>query len=105
MLRKLKKILIVLFMLTIVFVGYVEIVNQNSKNMTYRQKVLKAVYPLWMWWAKITGKNNTTLANDQKQPPVSFYSLNSILNNGDAFNFQNLKGKKVLIVNTASDCG
>ena len=92
-------------MLTIVFVGYVEIVNQNSKNMTYRQKVLKAIYPLWMWWAKITGKNNTTLANDQKQPPVSFYSLNSTLNNGDAFNFQNLKGKKVLIVNTASDCG
>ena len=24
-------------------------VNRNSKNMTYRQKVLKAIYPAWMW--------------------------------------------------------
>lgn len=37
--------------------------------------------------------------------PVSFYSLQAILNNGETFNFNSLKGKKVLIVNTASDCG
>ncbi|MEN9599475.1 MAG: hypothetical protein RL596_1794 [Bacteroidota bacterium] len=38
-------------------------------------------------------------------PPVSFYSLKAIQNNGDTLDFATLKGKKVLIVNTASDCG
>ena len=55
---KLKKFLIVLFMIVVAFAGYVEIVNQNSKNMSYRQKVLKAVYPLWMWWANLRGKKH-----------------------------------------------
>jgi glutathione peroxidase len=103
--RKLKKILIVLFMLALVFVGYVEIVNRNSKGMNYRQKVLKAVYPLWMWWGKLRGKNSSELSNDQKQPVVSFYSLKGTLNDGSELNFETLRGKKVLLVNTASDCG
>ena len=38
-------------------------------------------------------------------PPVSFYTLSATLNNGKDFSFENLKGKKVLLVNTASDCG
>ena len=42
--RKLKRALIVLFVFIIVFALYVEIANRNSKNMTYRQKVLKAAY-------------------------------------------------------------
>ena len=73
--RKLKKTLIVIVLLAIAFWGYVEIVNLNSKHMTGRQKVLKAIYPAWMWWAKLKGKNTTELSNRQKQPPVSFYSL------------------------------
>jgi glutathione peroxidase len=92
-------------MLVLVFVGYVAIINRNSNGMTYRQKVLKAVYPLWMWWGKIRGKNSAELSNQQKQPVVSFYSLRGILNNGNDLNFETLRGKKVLLVNTASDCG
>ena len=103
--RKLKKALIILFMLIVAFVGYVEVVNLNSKNMSYRQKVLKAVYPLWMWFANLIGKNNTQISNEQKQPAVSFYTLKSTLNNGDPYDFSFLQGKKVLVVNTASDCG
>lgn len=91
-------------MLIAVFAIYVEIVNRNSKNMTYRQKILKAVYPALMWWTKITGKNTKELSGD-KQPPVSFYSLKAQLNNGDTLDFNELKGKKVMLVNTASDCG
>ena len=72
--------------------------------MTYRQKVLKAFYPAWMWWTKLTGKNTTELSSS-KQPAVSFYSLKGMLNNGTEFDFNTLKGKKVLLVNTASDCG
>jgi glutathione peroxidase len=38
-------------------------------------------------------------------PSVSFYSLKANTNKGDLFDFKDLKGKHVLIVNTASDCG
>ncbi|HMT97156.1 MAG TPA: glutathione peroxidase, partial [Ferruginibacter sp.] len=37
--------------------------------------------------------------------PDSFYKLQAILNNGMVLDFSTLKGKKVLLVNTASDCG
>lgn len=103
--RKLKRFLFVLVILIAAFAVYVEIANRNSKNMTYRQKVLKAIYPAWMWWAKLRGKNVTELKNGQKQPPVSFYTLKGILNNGDSLDFATLKGKKLMLVNTASDCG
>ncbi|HWR31928.1 MAG TPA: glutathione peroxidase [Chitinophagaceae bacterium] len=73
--------------------------------MTLRQKVLKAIYPALMWYTKLRGKNVTELINQQKQPPVSFYSLKGILNNGSSFEFETLKGKKIMLVNTASDCG
>jgi len=38
-------------------------------------------------------------------PPVDFYSLSFKTINGETFNFEQLRGKKVLIVNTASKCG
>lgn len=102
--RKLKRFLLVIVLLVGVFAIYVEIVNRNSKHMTYRQKILKAVYPAFMWLTNLTKKNTATIQND-KQPPVSFYSLSSVLNNGAAYSFEQLKGKKVLLVNTASNCG
>lgn len=102
--RKLKRLIIVLLLLVAGFAIYVQVVNRNSKNMTYRQKVLKAIYPVVMWWSKFRGKNATELKND-KLPPVSFYSLKGEKNNGDTLDFGSLKGKKVLLVNTASDCG
>lgn len=101
----LRKTIIILLMLFITFAGYVFIVTANSKNMTVRQRVLKAVYPALMWYTKLTGKNITQLANEQKQPPVSFYSLKTIANNGSQVDFSQYKGKKILLVNTASDCG
>jgi glutathione peroxidase len=102
--KKLKKVLIVLLMLVIVFIGYVEITNRNSKGMTYRQKILKAVYPVWMWWANLRGKNVTELSG-KKRPAVSFYSLKVAANDGSELDFATLKGKKILLVNTASNCG
>lgn len=102
--RKLKRVTIVVVLLLAAFFAYVEIANRNSKNMTYRQKVLKAIYPAWMWWAKLTGKNTKELSGNL-HPPVSFYTLKGILNNGDTLDLATLKGKKVMLVNTASDCG
>ncbi|HYC39875.1 MAG TPA: glutathione peroxidase [Chitinophagaceae bacterium] len=103
--KKLRKILLVICMLLIVFAGYVELVNWNSKGMTYRQKLLKAVYPVWMWLGRLTNRNAVQLSNPGAQPKQSFYSLKAELNDGRVLDFETLKGKKVLIVNTASDCG
>ena len=38
-------------------------------------------------------------------PSMSFYDLTMNAIDGTPFTFSNLKGKKILIVNTASDCG
>jgi glutathione peroxidase len=73
-----------------------------SGSMTVRQKILKAVYPLFMLVQK---KAASGLHNQSAAPLVPFYSLQYELNNGSSFLFEQLKGKKVLLVNTASDCG
>jgi len=39
------------------------------------------------------------------EPLVSFYILKTILNDGNELSFEKFRGKKVLLVNTASDCG
>lgn len=93
-------------MLAIVFAGYVEIVNMNSKGMTYRQKVLKAVYPAFMWLTRVTGSNSRKIANPAaRQPPVSLYDLSVQTLEGKQLPLSQYRGKKLLIVNTASDCG
>jgi len=104
--NKLKRFLVVLSVLSIVFIAYVAIVNRNSKNMTYRQKVLKAFYPALMWVAKIKGRRSTVLHNKKKITPLSsLYRFSVHLNDGSELKLETLKGKKILIVNTASDCG
>jgi glutathione peroxidase len=93
-------------MIITAFAVYVEIANRNSKSMTYRQKLLKAVYPALMWFTKLTGTNSKKIDNSQiKSPIVSFYDLSVAINDGSQLSFSSLKGKKVLLVNTASDCG
>jgi glutathione peroxidase len=44
-------------------------------------------------------------AQQPVNPPVDFYTLSFKDITGELFHFKNLKGKKVLIVNTASKCG
>ncbi len=96
-----KRILITALLMAFVFAGYVIIVNIHSKNMTVRQKILKALYPAFM---RLSNKKAKTLTGS-KQPITSFYSLKSVLNNGSAYDFSQLKDKKILLVNTASNCG
>ena len=47
---------------------------------------------------------NTTIAQPV-QSPVDFYSLSAMTIDGQLMDFSSLKGKRVLIVNTASKCG
>jgi len=104
--KKLKRFVFVLFILVIVFIAYVAIVNRNSRNMTYRQKVLKAIYPALMWVNKIAGGKSKIMSNNKQITPLeSLYQLSVQLNNGSELRLETLKGKKLLLVNTASDCG
>jgi glutathione peroxidase len=103
--KKLKRFVIVLLLLIAALAVYIEIDNRNSKNMTYRQKVLKALYPALMWFTNLTGKNTKNFTAEKTVPVVPFYSLKGTLNNGTSFDFNSLRGKKIMLVNTASDCG
>jgi glutathione peroxidase len=75
-------------------------------NMTWRQSILKAVYPALMKADELMGKKSRVLSNEKMvSPPVSFYSLTATTTDGQPVNFSQFSGKKVLLVNTASDCG
>lgn len=78
----------------------------KKPQMTWKQSILKAAYPFIMLMGKLTGQSKNILLNkDQVKPIDSFYDLQAVKNNGDTLHFSELKGKKVLLVNTASDCG
>jgi glutathione peroxidase len=98
----LKRFLYTVVFILIALMGYVYFVNRNSKDMTIRQKLLKTFYPALMW---ASGKKAKQFENKQAKAAVPFHSLSATANSGSEFQFSQLKGKKVLLVNTASDCG
>jgi len=71
--------------------------------MTLKQKLVIFAYPLLRKFMRGMGKNK--FLQSTIMAPDSFYKLQAILNNGMVLDFSTLKGKKVLLVNTASDCG
>ncbi|MBG9375209.1 glutathione peroxidase [Panacibacter sp. DH6] len=70
--------------------------------MTFRQSLMRVFYPVLMKLGKPKKVNNNTTV---MQPAISFYSLSAKNNKGEAMSFEQFRGKKVLLVNTASDCG
>lgn len=79
--------------------------QQTNSTMTFRQRMLKTIYPALMWATRLGNKNTMVLTHAPQKAPVSFYDLQATLTNGAPIDWALLKGKKVLIVNTASDCG
>ena len=74
--------------------------------MTFRQRIMKLFYPLLMLFAKKSGKKAVILKNENnKQPVQSLYDLSLSLNNGKMIKLKEFAGKKILLVNTASNCG
>ena len=70
------------------------------------QKIFKVIYPLRIRFSEVTGIGKKSVQNKNKTGSlISFYSLNGVLNNGKIFSFETLKGKYVILVNTASNCG
>jgi glutathione peroxidase len=74
--------------------------------MTIRQLVLKALYPFLMKAGKRLGAKTRIERNvDDVIPVEPLYELHVKLNNGSILNFNDLRGKKIMMVNIASDCG
>jgi glutathione peroxidase len=74
--------------------------------MKAKQKILRIIYPVFIRLNRIFNKRSTVIKNPGNiSPVVPFYSLQSVLSDGTRFDFSSLKGKKVLLVNLASNCG
>jgi glutathione peroxidase len=73
--------------------------------MTGKQQIMKWLYPLIKGLSKAGGKARVLANAAGKQPSTSIFDFELELNNGKRLSLRSLKGKKLLIVNTASDCG
>jgi glutathione peroxidase len=73
--------------------------------MTVRQKILKSVYPFWMFYARLKGKHVMSVRNRAEwESPSSLYDLSFTGADGKEYQLNAFRGKKILFVNTASDC-
>jgi glutathione peroxidase len=70
------------------------------------KRIIRKSYGLRMKISRLTGIGINISANRKKKgSPLNFYSLQAKANNGEMVPFENFKGKKVLLVNLASQCG
>ena len=75
-------------------------------NMSTRQNILKSVYPALTGITRFFGVNSrVVLPEEKKAPVVSLYEIPFEIISGERSSFAAYKGKKIVIVNTASDCG
>ncbi|MDB5251083.1 MAG: glutathione peroxidase [Flaviaesturariibacter sp.] len=74
--------------------------------MTIRQRLLRAFYPVLMAVTKLAGKNRTILQNaNGALPPQPLEELAFTTVTGAEQPLGAYRNRKILIVNTASDCG
>ena len=93
-------------LILLIVVRVVALLLVKKENMTYRQSILKAIYPLIMLPGKLFGSAKAIQKNtSNKLPLTNIYDLELGLNNGTKIRMDQFKGKKILLVNTASDCG
>jgi glutathione peroxidase len=80
--------------------------NHKQTIQSGRQRLLKFIYPLLMKLGKWTGMKAAVLSNrEEKKPLTPIYNRTVDLTGGKQLPLEQLKGKKLLLVNTASDCG
>ena len=73
--------------------------------MTIRQKLLKGLYPFIMRFSQKGEKGKVILKPKEIQSNIHSGDFQIELSNGELLKLKELNGKKVLLVNTASDCG
>lgn len=75
-------------------------------TMTTLQKILRYVYKARMQFSDSTGLGkNIKMNQTNAKPAVSFFSLSAEANNGESRSMEVYRGKYLLIVNLASNCG
>ncbi len=74
--------------------------------LTIQQRILKQAYQVIMFFANLLPKKAQFLINERQQLPTkSVFDLPVTLNSGVKTTLAAYKGKKLLLVNTASNCG
>ncbi|HXS56502.1 MAG TPA: glutathione peroxidase [Hanamia sp.] len=74
--------------------------------MNLLRKIINVTYPFRMKISKRTGLGIDIRKNKNNvHPKESFHSLSAISNSGEIISFEKYKGKKILLVNLASQCG
>lgn len=77
-----------------------------QKTMTFRQNMLRWAYPVISWGSRLAKKNAESIVKEKAiDPAVSLYTIPVTMIDGTSMTLESFKGKKILIVNTASDCG
>lgn len=100
--QMMKKIVIA----TLIFFPLIFISCTYQKTMTFRQNLLRLAYPVITFGSRLANKNSKSIVQDKAvDPAVSLYTIPVVLNDGSSITLDQFKGKKILIVNTASDCG
>jgi glutathione peroxidase len=73
--------------------------------MTIKQRILRFTYQWLMKLQQPAGRRQVKINAGGVMAPVPFYALRGELTDGSLFDFSILKGKNVLLVNVASECG
>ena len=87
-------------------IAYACTASKTSTNMSSRQNMLKKFYPVLTNVTRFFGVNSKVILPETIASPVSsIYNIPFELISGDTSNLSGYRGKKIIIVNTASDCG
>lgn len=103
-----KKILSIRWVLAIVLITSLAWACASSKTqgMSTRQQILKKVYPMLTGITRFFGVNNRAISpNEVIAPVMPVYDIPFELIDGTSTSLAAYKGKKIVVVNTASDCG
>lgn len=99
------KFIIASLLIIAAYWGYAQIDGNTPKDMTVRQKFIRSIYPVFKWVNGLSGKTQIMKAPANAAPVTPIYALTIELIDGQIFDLSACKGKKILFVNTASDCG
>lgn len=95
-----------LLVLLILMVGCACSSSKIQKDMSARQKILKSFYPTLTKVTRFFGvKTDVKLPGKKMDAPTSLYNYAYETIDGDTTIIKQFAGKKIVIVNTASDCG
>ena len=96
----------ILTALVLLAAGCFWLINIGAENMTGRQKFLRGAYPVLQAINRLLGaKKGKHMPEGLVNPPSPFHELKWTTISGEQADMSQFRGRKVLVVNTASDCG